>query len=251
MTFARAANILCDSLDVRDRGGVVFYDTTSRLKQAGDISTADDSTERKAQRPAEVVSFSTSEESLGLDNQCEKVKSFNPIDESLLHSLIAKYPRGKLWSLTKMVACHLLRKTSCLLDRAQILRIEDEVERLEGRLKQRFCKSTSLESDNWYSQGSGTQGTLVKSQPLFLKIRSLLADAYPPRSMRWFTGGFAWTTSNQQIFSRETELGFFQAFGNSVMAEISRLASMAADRQKADFIGSISHEFRSPLHGKL
>lgn len=98
MTFARAANILCDSLDVRDRGGVVFYDTTSRLKQAGDISTADDSTERKAQRPAEVVSFSTSEESLGLDNQCEKVKSFNPIDESLLHSLIAKYPRGKLWS---------------------------------------------------------------------------------------------------------------------------------------------------------
>lgn len=69
--------------------------------------------------------------------------------------------------------------------------------------------------------------------------------------MRWFTGGFAWTTSSRQIFSRETELGFFQAFGNSVMAEVSRLASMAADRQKADFIGSISHEFRSPLHGTL
>ena len=35
------------------------------------------------------------------------------------------------------------------------------------------------------------------------------------------------------------------------MAEVSRLASIAADRQKADFIGSISHEFRSPLHGIL
>ena len=35
------------------------------------------------------------------------------------------------------------------------------------------------------------------------------------------------------------------------MAEVSRLASMAADRQKADFIGSISHELRSPLHGIL
>ena len=34
------------------------------------------------------------------------------------------------------------------------------------------------------------------------------------------------------------------------MAEVSRLASIMADRQKADFIGSISHEFRSPLHGK-
>ena len=41
------------------------------------------------------------------------------------------------------------------------------------------------------------------------------------------------------------------AFGNSVMAEVSRLASIASDRQKADFIGSISHEFRSPLHGTL
>ena len=41
------------------------------------------------------------------------------------------------------------------------------------------------------------------------------------------------------------------AFGNSVMAQVSRLASMIADRQKADFIGSISHELRSPLHGIL
>lgn len=32
---------------------------------------------------------------------------------------------------------------------------------------------------------------------------------------------------------------------------VSRLASVAADRQKADFIGSISHELRSPLHGIL
>lgn len=32
---------------------------------------------------------------------------------------------------------------------------------------------------------------------------------------------------------------------------VSRLASIAADRQKGDFIGSISHEFRSPLHGIL
>lgn len=34
-------------------------------------------------------------------------------------------------------------------------------------------------------------------------------------------------------------------------APVARLASIAADRQKGDFIGSISHEFRSPLHGIL
>lgn len=35
------------------------------------------------------------------------------------------------------------------------------------------------------------------------------------------------------------------------MAEISRLATIAADQQKGDFIGSISHDLRSPLHGIL
>ena len=35
------------------------------------------------------------------------------------------------------------------------------------------------------------------------------------------------------------------------MAEYNRIAFMAAERQKGDFIGSISHELRSPLHGIL
>ena len=35
------------------------------------------------------------------------------------------------------------------------------------------------------------------------------------------------------------------------MAELSRLATIAADQQKGDFIGSISHDLRSPLHGIL
>ena len=53
------------------------------------------------------------------------------------------------------------------------------------------------------------------------------------------------------VFSTESELSFIVAFGNSVMAEVSRLATIAADQQKGDFIGSISHELRSPLHGIL
>ena len=35
------------------------------------------------------------------------------------------------------------------------------------------------------------------------------------------------------------------------MAEANRIAFMAAERQKGDFVGSISHELRSPLHGIL
>ena len=35
------------------------------------------------------------------------------------------------------------------------------------------------------------------------------------------------------------------------MAECSRLDTLVSDRQKGDFIGSVSHELRSPLHGIL
>lgn len=60
-----------------------------------------------------------------------------------------------------------------------------------------------------------------------------------------------WSTSPTQVFTQEAELTFCKAFGNSVMAEVSRLESIIADKQKGDFIGSISHELRSPLHGVL
>ena len=35
------------------------------------------------------------------------------------------------------------------------------------------------------------------------------------------------------------------------MSEKSRLDALSADRAKADFISSVSHELRSPLHGIL
>ncbi|KAH7061986.1 proline iminopeptidase [Paraphoma chrysanthemicola] len=41
------------------------------------------------------------------------------------------------------------------------------------------------------------------------------------------------------------------AFGNSLMAEIFRLEVATGTQQKSDFISSISHELRSPLHGIL
>jgi signal transduction histidine kinase len=44
------------------------------------------------------------------------------------------------------------------------------------------------------------------------------------------------------------DLRYLAAFGNSVMAEVARLDTLAADRAKTDFISSISHELRTPLH---
>jgi signal transduction histidine kinase/CheY-like chemotaxis protein len=54
-----------------------------------------------------------------------------------------------------------------------------------------------------------------------------------------------------RVFTSEQELSYLAAFSNSVMAEVARLDTKLADTAKADFISSISHELRSPLHGIL
>lgn len=219
MTFARAADILCESLDVRERGGVVYFDATSRRR-----TEKSDSHERKSQRPAEIVSYSTSESDTGLGTESPETKSFNPVDENLLHGLLARYPRGKLWSF-------------------------DQDGSLSSSEEEPLSPKERTKSEgNRQFRANRKQIEAMLLQRHFPGVRQLIfSGLWDASSSRWFTGGFAWTTSSRQIFSRETELTFFMAFGNNVMAEVSRLASIAADRQKGDFIGSISHEFRSPL----
>lgn len=47
------------------------------------------------------------------------------------------------------------------------------------------------------------------------------------------------------------DLNYFSAFGNSIMSEVSRLEAAALSDVKSNFIASVSHELRSPLHGIL
>jgi signal transduction histidine kinase len=68
---------------------------------------------------------------------------------------------------------------------------------------------------------------------------------------RWFAGCLAYTTSSDHPLSNEVDLVYLKAFGNSMMAELSRLDEIATNRMKNTFVASISHELRSPLHGIL
>jgi signal transduction histidine kinase len=68
---------------------------------------------------------------------------------------------------------------------------------------------------------------------------------------RWFTVSLTWANDPGRVLSEPKDLTYMAAFSNSVMAEVSRLDLEAADRAKGDFISSISHELRSPLHGLL
>jgi hypothetical protein len=73
---------------------------------------------------------------------------------------------------------------------------------------------------------------------------------WDPQRDHWFAGGLAWTTDPKGILKAE-DLNYLAAFGSCIMSEKSRLDALQADRAKADFISSVSHELRSPLHGIL
>lgn len=68
---------------------------------------------------------------------------------------------------------------------------------------------------------------------------------------RWYAGSLVWSTCPTRILCPIEDLTYLAAFGNSIMAEVARLSALVLTQMKTDFISSISHELRSPLHGVL
>jgi signal transduction histidine kinase/ActR/RegA family two-component response regulator len=66
----------------------------------------------------------------------------------------------------------------------------------------------------------------------------------------WFAATLGWVTDQTQAID-VADINLLTAFGNSMVAEVSRFEALAISRKKSDFISSISHELRSPLHGIL
>lgn len=66
----------------------------------------------------------------------------------------------------------------------------------------------------------------------------------------WLAGTLVWTKNSHRPLGME-ELHYFKVFGDSIISEISRVHWRATERSKFDFVSSISHELRSPLHGIL
>ncbi|KAJ5908099.1 hypothetical protein N7495_000781 [Penicillium taxi] len=67
---------------------------------------------------------------------------------------------------------------------------------------------------------------------------------------RWLAGTLVWSSNKERALGLE-ELGFFKAFSNSIISEVARAEWEIAEKSKSDFISSVSHELRSPLHGIL
>ncbi|KAI9047210.1 hypothetical protein LZ554_008664 [Drepanopeziza brunnea f. sp. 'monogermtubi'] len=67
---------------------------------------------------------------------------------------------------------------------------------------------------------------------------------------QWFAGCLAWTKDFARIM-QSSDVTYLEAFTSCIMSEKSRLDVVTADLQKLDFISSVSHELRNPLHGVL
>lgn len=62
---------------------------------------------------------------------------------------------------------------------------------------------------------------------------------------------FVYNCSEYRNFSHQLDFLHCITFNNCVDTELMKLANLKANEQKSDFVGSISHELRSPLHGIL
>ncbi|KAI4220605.1 MAG: hypothetical protein LQ349_008044 [Xanthoria aureola] len=257
-TFSRAANLLGDSLNVREHGGVCFLDTTTgprnvSLGREGTMETESESDAKDSPRKAgaakksdnsrlvhdrhlgdikepkraEVIGFSGSRPVPLSQVQSRNADTFIPLEERFLQSLLKHYPRGKVW----------------IFDGVEGLTSEEDDRRptasraSEEQAQRRLLRKTSEKE------------VLQRCFPNVFEL--VFVPLWDAGSSRWFSGCFCWRTFINRSISIEMELQFIVAFSHSIMGEVSRLASLYESRQKGDFIGSISHELRSPLHGIL
>jgi signal transduction histidine kinase/CheY-like chemotaxis protein len=86
----------------------------------------------------------------------------------------------------------------------------------------------------------------------FPGVRSLMVlGLWDPQRNQWRAGCVIWSCTPMRVFSTEGEMHYLTAFCDVIMAKLARLDVDVVNNIKSDFISSISHELRSPLHGIL
>lgn len=217
--FRRAANLLRESLELESDGGVIFLEVGSA--PAGDVESGSDYTTENV-TPASVLAMSTNEEPFSPSPGSTAVSPAANLDTAFLQQLLRRYSKGKLWSFHRDGSAS---------------SSEDEEPR-SSRSRTRTPKAPHLTRagpKKWKNIENAMLNTYFPNatQVLFVPL-------WNAASSQWFAGCFCWNTVESRVFTPSVELSSVLGFGSSIMVEHSRLESLISDRQKGDFIGSIS-----------
>ncbi|KAK8182486.1 hypothetical protein BC567DRAFT_158291 [Phyllosticta citribraziliensis] len=239
--FSRAANIIKQSTDID--GCIIFdatisrseshqrnedsfspsseeYDSSHSSAESRNTDEQSDS-EHKEYRMCEILGFACNDGS-SMDGDDPDVFC-EPFAESDMKRLLKKYPFGHIFNIGRS---------------GEVSPCREQSPRREMR-----------DFPNGFSQVDPYVEKLLKIDPCARSL--LLLPLWDYSRERFYAGTICWTTEPNRVFYPDVDLVFLQAFGNSLMTELSRLDAITSDKAKTTFVASISHELRCPLNGIL
>jgi signal transduction histidine kinase/ActR/RegA family two-component response regulator len=217
-TFTRSAATIRASMAM---DGMVFLDASS-------ISASARNRHQSLRRASETPS-----NGVGSDESCPVLASSlvstdlaRPIDfsQDLLDRLANRFPRGRIF-------------------------LADQYGVLSGP-----STPTSSTSHIDFFEAATANDRQADVRELFAILPQATSVIFLPmwhfQKERWFAAGIGWTCDLTYSFD-SSDATSLSAFGNAIMIEVLRYDAQAISKAKSDFISSISHEIRSPLHGIL
>ena len=210
--FKRAANLLRQSLELEGDGGVIFLEAGNNPVLDAE-SGSDDAGETG--NPAPVLAISTEDEPFAPEVGSKVTYPATNLDRGFLLRLFRRYGKGRLWGFHR----------DGMLSSSEDEGDEPRESRSHAPKGKGKWKATENKLLNLYFPNA--------CQVLFVPLWNAANSQY-------FAGCFCWNTVETRVFSPSVEMSSVLGFSSSIMAEYSRIQSLISDRQKSDFIGSIS-----------
>ncbi|KAK6001675.1 hypothetical protein QM012_002165 [Aureobasidium pullulans] len=165
---------------------------------------------------------------------------YSQLTPKFLRSVLRRFRGGKIWNFNENGEDYL----------------DDHASESQSASDGGLTRSSSKASEG--SHGRKARKRSLKHAPgkqlaaAFPGVRSLMVlGLWDPQRHQWRAGCIIWSCAPMRMFSNEGEMHYLTAFCDVIMAKLARLDVDVSNRIKSDFISSISHELRSPLHGIL
>ena len=206
----------------------LFSRAADLLRQALSVDYAtfigtnqDDQTRMSESQPAELLAASSSHSSVS-------VPSFDlQADKAMFEAACDFFPTGKLWCFKP--------DGSLLYEEEMTLYSKDTI------------VTVANESKGYFMSQADVASVLHARHPRARQI--LFIPFHTDGALHYNTVCFAMKYDDAPLLSTEHEISFMRSFVNSLTVLYDRLKIKESAAQKTQFISSISHELRSPLHG--